>query len=57
MKCYLVLGWDDYYPAPDNSLGIFLNQEEAEEFLKSYQDRADNWAHCDNYEIVEKQVK
>lgn len=58
MAIYVVLAWDDFYPSPDNSLGFFLNKQNAEEFLKNHQESIGecDWKH-QHYEIVTKRVK
>lgn len=56
---YVVMGWNDFYPSPDNSLGLFSKRVDAEEFLDSYKkdlNRQDGWGF-QHYVIVSKQVK
>jgi len=36
MKVYLVNGWDDYYPTPNNTLAVFTSKTAAERWLLNY---------------------
>lgn len=54
MKIYIVIGYCNYYPAPDNTLGVFLSYEKAKAFRD---ERArDGRGYLDFYEVVEHEV-
>jgi len=48
MRVYAVIGYDNYYPEPDNIVGIYLSEQRAEETLEECLREG----RRDNYEIV-----
>lgn len=54
MKVYLVNEWNDYYPGSDNTIAIFRDLADAEEWLLEY--LKDRRCRADRYEIFKKEV-
>jgi hypothetical protein len=52
---YVVIGYYDYYPAPDNTLGVFFSRKSAYNFLGEYK----KIGNCcfDFYDVIEHQVR
>lgn len=55
MKIYIVIGYYNYYPAPDNTLGIFFSHEKAL-FFKEECEETGVGGYKDWYDIIEHEV-
>lgn len=51
---YLVNSWDDYYPAPNNTKGVFYNHGAAVEFMEDL--KLNDKYKKDNYKIYELEL-
>ncbi len=52
LKVWWVLGWDKYYPRPDNYVASFFTKEEAEAFIVKKASGAISDTRSDHYEVV-----
>lgn len=53
MKVYAVLGYDQYYPQPDNVLGVFRSETSANDFCEKKATEGKR----DFYDVVEYEVE
>lgn len=51
---YVVIGYCNHYPAPDNTLGVFNSYQSAADFRDQCEKDHVNW--CDYYDICEHRV-
>lgn len=56
MKVYSVIGYDNYYPSPDNIERCFYKLEQAEEFLKVVLNDKESY-YKQYYEIIPIKVE